>query len=333
MDNFNVFKTIHFPEEWGKRIPEMYQKQYNLTKGGSIFRNVVHMNQDPKHHFFILGLLDGKVIASLFVSTFIEYTNDGVIENFDEYLISSLIVDKDYQRKGFGTRFLSSAIKILQEENASKIVAFACDNSKKLFENFNFKKNPNKKEFGSTIPADDTDVYYELNLPSNFFLSPLDKEDVKFVAMSMMKEFRKYYKHTDDEPIILLPHTTMYEQTIMHWATKDNALVKTIRCNRMAIGYAHMYYEDYDDDFGNSEHSINLNFYLDENYLYKSAIKAIIDETIEFSKFQQKNHNLECIKVYLNKYSILMKRYDFYKRCFLELGFKQESQELFTLSI
>ena len=59
------------------------------------------------------------------------------------------------------------------------------------------------------------------------------------------------------------------------------------------------------------------------------------EETLDFEKdpehYKEKreNHNLEQIKVCLNKYTILMRRYDFYKRCLLASGFEQKDKETF----
>lgn len=59
----------------------------------------------------------------------------------------------------------------------------------------------------------------------------------------------------------------------------------------------------------------------------------MVDEAINFYKEKRENHNLEHIKVCLNKYTILMRRYDFYKRCLLELGFYQKDKETYILKI
>lgn len=334
MNDFKVYKTIHFPDEWAAQNTAMFHKEYNTTKGTYMYHYVCQMNRDPKHHFYILGTLNDKVIASCFVSTYINYIEDECIENFDEYLISSLIVDKDYQKQGYGTSFVKSVIRILKEENAIKICAFACDKSKKLFENLDFVKNEDVKTFGMTVPGDDDSVYYELNIDSNFYLSTLNKDDVWIVSMSMNKEYEKFYKHQEDEPFILLPNTNTYANMINGFASKENALVKTVRCNKMAVGYAHIYYTDYDDvDPKYSEHSVSLEFYLDENYLFKSAFVKMVDEATRFCKDKKENHNLEHIKVCLNKYTILMRRYDFYKRCLLESGFQQKDKETFILKV
>lgn len=334
MNDFKVYKTIHFSDEWAEQNTAMFHKEYNVTKGTYMYHYVCQMNRDPKHHFYILGTLNNKVIASCFVSTYKNYIRDEYIQNFDEYLISSLIVDKEYQKQGYGTRFMKSVIDILKEENAIKICAFACDKSKKLFENLGFVKNENIKQFGITVPGDDDSIYYELDIDSNFYLSTLNKDDVWFVSMSMMREFNKFYKHQENEPCILLPNTNTYANMINGFATKQNAIVKIIRCNKMAVGYAHIYYIDYDDiDPKYSEHSVSLEFYLDENYLYKSAIKKAINESIEFYKREKENHNIKHVQVYLNNYTIIMSRYDFYKRCLLELGFVQKDKELFILKV
>ena len=334
MTNFKVYKTIHFSDEWASQNTAMFHKEYNTTKGTYMYHYVCQMNRDPKHHFYILGVLDNKVIASCFVSTYINYIDDECIENFDEYLISSLIVDKDYQKRGYGTSFIKSVITILKEENATKICAFACDKSKKLFENFGFKKNETIKTFGMTVPGDDDSIYYELNIDSNFYLSTLNKDDVWIISMSMNKEYEKFYKYQEDEPFILLPNTNTYANMINGFASRENALVKIVRCNKMAVGYAHIYYSDYDDiDPKYSEHSVSLEFYLDDNYLFKSAISKMVDEAINFYKEKKENHNLEHLKVCLNKYTILMRRYNFYKRCLLELGFEQKDKETFILKI
>ena len=334
MTNFKVYKTIHFSDEWASQNTAMFHKEYNTTKGTYMYHYVCQMNRDPKHHFYILGVLDNKVIASCFVSTYINYIDDECIENFDEYLISSLIVDKDYQKRGYGTSFIKSVITILKEENATKICAFACDKSKKLFENFGFKKNETIKTFGMTVPSDDDSIYYELNIDSNFYLSTLNKDDVWIISMSMNKEYEKFYKYQEDEPFILLPNTNTYANMINGFASRENALVKIVRCNKMAVGYAHIYYSDYDDiDPKYSEHSVSLEFYLDDNYLFKSAISKMVDEAINFYKEKKENHNLEHLKVCLNKYTILMRRYNFYKRCLLELGFEQQDKETFILKI
>ncbi len=334
MNDFKVYKTIHFPDEWAAQNTAMFHKEYNTTKGSYMYHYVCQMNRDPKHHFYILGTLNDKVIASCFVSTYIDYLGDECIENFDEYIISGLIVDKDYQKQGYGTSFVKSVITILKEENATKICAFACDNSKKLFENLGFVKNENIKTFGMTVPGDEDSVYYELNIDSNFYLSTLNKDDVLIVSMSMNREYGKFYKHQEDDPFILLPNTNTYANMIYGFSTKENALVKTVRCNKMAVGYAHIYYTDYEDaDPKYSEHSVSLEFYLDENYLFKSAIAKMVKETINFYNEKIVDHDLEHLKVCLNKYTILMRRYDFYKRCLLELGFEQIDKETFILKI
>lgn len=334
MNDFKVYKTIHFPDEWAAQNTAMFHKEYNTTKGSYMYHYVCQMNRDPKHHFYILGILNDKVIASCFVSTYIDYLGDECIENFDEYLISGLMVDKDYQKQGYGTSFVRSVITILKEENATKICAFACDKSKKLFDNLGFVKNEDIKTFGMTVPGDDDSVYYELNIDSNFYLSTLNKDDVWIVSMSMKREYNKFYKHQEDEPFVLLPNTNTYRNMINSFASKENALVKTVRCNKMAVGYAHIYYSDFDDvDPKYSEHSVSLEFYLDENYLFKSAITKMVEAAINFYKEKIVNHNLEYIKVCLNKYTILMRRYDFYKRCLLELGFEQKDKETFVLKV
>lgn len=332
MNNFNIFKTVYFSDELANQNTAMFHKEYNTTKGTYMYYNVCQMNKDPKHNFYIFGMLDDKLIASCFVSTYINYINDVCIENFDEFLISSLIVDKDYQKQGYGTTFIKNVIKILCEENATKICAFAIDTSKKLFENLGFKKNKNIKSFGTTVPGDDSSDYYELNIESNFYLSPLNKDDVLIVAKSMNKEFNNYYKPLEDAPFVLLPNTNLYVNMINGFATKENAIVKTVRCNKIASGFAHIYYMDYDDK-DESEHFVGLEFYLDDNYLFKSAIKKMVDEAVQFYHEKKENHNIKYLKVYLNKYTILMRRYRFYKRIFLELGFEQKDQETFILEI
>lgn len=336
MIDFKVYKTIHFPNEWADQITLIHQKQLKENKDTYMYYNVHYMNLDSKHNFYILGVLNDKIIASCFVSSYTNYEIVEPIEKNDEYLISSLIVDKDYRRQGYGTSFIKSVITILKEENAIKVAAFASNNSKRLFEKLGFIKDESITSFGSTYPEDDDAVYYELNLESNFYLSKLNKDDVRYVSISMNNEFYKYYKCRDDdaEPYLLLPSIDKYENTIMSYVTKENALVKIVKCGQMAVGYLHVYYTDFDDvDSKYSEHSVSLEFYLDENYLFKSAIEKMVEETINFYKEKRENHNLEHVKVCLNKYTILMRRYDFYKRCLVELGFEQKDQETFLLKM
>lgn len=336
MNDFKVYKTIYFPDKWAEQITLMHQKQWNTNKGSYMYYNVKYMNNDSKHNFYILGVLNDKVIASCFVNTYQDYESAEQIEKYDEYLISSLIVDKDYQKQGYGTSFIKSVITILREENAIKIAAFACDSSKRLFEKLGFIKMESIKSFGSIYPGDDDSVYYELNIESNFYLSKLSKDDVKFVSKSMMNEFYKHYKcrADDEEPYVLLPNISTYENTIMAYAFKENALVKTVRCGKITVGYSHIYYTDYDDaDPKYSEHSVSVEFYLEENYLYKSAIEKMINEAKNFYKEIKENQHIDYIKVCLNKYTILMRRYEFYKRCLLELGFEQKDKETFILNI
>lgn len=333
MNNFQVYKTVHFPDEWAKQITAAHHKEHATTKGTYMYYNVFNMNQDPKHIFYILGVLDNNVIASCFVQTYLFYDKDERIDHFDEFLISYLIVDKDYQKQGYGTKFLNAVIQILKEDNAIKICAFACDNSKKLFENFGFIKDEKIKSFGMTVPGDDTDVYYELNLEGNFFLAPVNKDDAWFIASSMHDKLWSKMSENSDLPFSLFPSVPMYKQDIINKATYDNAIVKTVRCNRMACGYTYMYYHDYDTDFGESHHYVTLTFYLMDNYLYKNAIKVIVDEAIKFYNETKEKHNVQFIKVELNKWTILMERYSFYRRCLLELGFRQQDKELFILEI
>ena len=79
-----------------------------------------------------------------------------------------------------------------EEENVIKVAAFACDNSKRLFEKLGFVKDKSITSFGSTYPGDDDSVYYELNLESNFYLSKLNKDDVRFISISMNNELYKF---------------------------------------------------------------------------------------------------------------------------------------------
>lgn len=333
MNEFRVYKTIHFSNELAKQITAMHHKYWNTTKGTYMYYNVVEMNNDPKHNFYILGLLDDKVIASCFVDTYRDYENDQIINNYDEYIISSLMIDKDYQKQGYGTKLLEATIEILKEENAIKICAFACNNSEKLFEKLGFTKDESIKSFGSIVPGDDTDVYYELNLESNFFLAPLNETDVLFIADSMHNKLWEYVDENSNLPLNLLPTVSMYKQEILKNATYDNALVKLVRCNKMVAGYTYTYYHDYDIPNKESHHYVSVSFYLKDDYLYQSAVKAIVDEAIQFFKLNQKNHNIQYIKVVLNKWTIIMKNYNFYRRCLLKLGFKQIDNELFTLYV
>ena len=336
MNDFKVYKTIHFPDLWAEQITSMHHKQWNTNKGTYMYYNVRDMNLDSKHNFYILGVLNDKVIASCFVTSYKDYEAIEQIEKYDEYLISSLIVDKDYQKQGYGTSFIKSVITILKEENAIKVAAFACDSSKRLFEKLGFVKDESITSFGSIYPGDDDAVYYELNIESNFYLSKLNKDDVRFVSESMMKEFYKHYKCRDDdaEPYILLPNISTYENTIMAYASKENALVKTVRCGKIAVGYAHIYYTDYEDvNPKYSDHSVSLEFYLNEDYLLKSALSKMVDETKNFYRDIKESHHIDYLKVCLNKYTILIRRYAFYKRCLLELGFEQKDKETFILKV
>ena len=110
MNNFQVYKTVHFPDEWAKQITAAHHKEHATTKGTYMYYNVFNMNQDPKHNFYILGVLDNDVIASCFVQTYLFYDKEERIDHFDEFLISYLIVDKDYQKQGYGTKFLNAVI-------------------------------------------------------------------------------------------------------------------------------------------------------------------------------------------------------------------------------
>ena len=61
---------------------------------------------------------------------------------------------------------------------------------------------------------------------------------------------------------------------------------------------------------------------------YKPYYKFIDD----YNTIKEK-HNINQLKVCLSKYTILMRRYDFYKRCLLEIGFEQKDKEIFTLKV
>ena len=54
---------------------------YEEVSEADMYHYVCQMNRDPKHHFYILGTLNDKVIASCFVSTYIDYLGDECIEN------------------------------------------------------------------------------------------------------------------------------------------------------------------------------------------------------------------------------------------------------------
>lgn len=333
MDEFRIYKTVHFSKEWEEQMIAMYQKQYLSEKFTFIYYNVVDMNNDPKHSFYILGVLNNKVIACCFVNTYSNYDKDEKIHRFDEYLISSLIVDKDYQRKGYGTKLIEATIKILKEENAIKVCAFAGDNSKRLFEKLEFVKDESIKSFGTIVPGEDTDVYYELNLESNFYLAPINEADCFIVGKSMSKQLLEHIDENSNIPLSLLPSASMYKQEILKNSTYDNSLVKVVRCNKMVAGYAYMYYQDYEITWNESHHYVTLSFYLKDEYLYISAVKVIVEEVIKFYKLNKEHHNIEYIKVVLNKWTIVMSKYDFYKRCLLDLGFEQKDNELFILNV
>ena len=148
--------------------------------------------------------------------------------------------------------------------------------------------------------------------------------------------YNKLWEYVDENlnlPFNLLPTISMYKQEILKNATYDNALVKLVRCNKMVAGYTYMYYHDYDIPNKESHHYVSVSFYLKDDYLYQSAVKAIVDEAIQFFKLNQENHNIQYIKVVLNKWTIIMKNYNFYRRCLLKLGFKQIDNELFKLYV
>lgn len=117
-----------------------------------------------KYYFYILWILKDKVISLCFISIYTNYLEDGCIENCDEYLISSLIVVKDYQKQWFRTNFIESVIRILIEENANKDCAFAHDKSRKLFEILDFLNDEKIKSFGINVPEDVNSVKYRLKL-------------------------------------------------------------------------------------------------------------------------------------------------------------------------
>ena len=57
MNDFKVYKTIHFPDEWAEQITLMHQKQWNTNKGSYMYYNVRHMNLDSKHNLEVYHLL------------------------------------------------------------------------------------------------------------------------------------------------------------------------------------------------------------------------------------------------------------------------------------
>ena len=285
------------------------------------------MNLNPKTNFFVIGLLDDKVIARCFVSNYVSYDNK--IEKNDEFLISYLVVDPLYQKQGYGTKLIDYVITLLKELNAVKVAAFTCDESKKLFKNLGFIKKEEIKEFGSTVPEDDTDIYYELRLPHNFFLAGINEKDTLLIGRLMEKELDKYESRI---PKVLLPHKFMYKDHILNLNSQENELCKFLRCGKMLVGYTYMFYEDYDTEYG-SDHSVHLSFFIDEDYLYESAIKVMVEEAESFLNLHKNDHHLEQIKVFLNEYTIIMKRYDFYKRCLLNLGFEESDKETFIKNV
>lgn len=292
-----------------------------------MYWNSYYMNLNPKNNFFVLGLLDDKVIARCFVSSYVNCNH--TIEKKDEFLISYLVVDPLFQKQGYGTRLIDYVITMLKEMNAVKVVAFACNESKKLFEILGFIARPEIKEFGGSVPGDDSDIYYELSLPHNFFLAKINEKDALLVARLMTKELSKYDSKI---PTILMPHEYMYKDHILNWNKQENEACKLLRCGKMVVGYTYMFYEDYDTESG-SDHSVHLLFFIDEDYLYESAIKVMVEEAENFLKLHRNNHHLEHIKVFLNEYSIIMKRYDFYKSCLLNLGFKELDKETFIKNV
>ena len=40
MNDFKVYKTIHFPDEWAEQITLMHHKQWNTNKGTYMYYNV-----------------------------------------------------------------------------------------------------------------------------------------------------------------------------------------------------------------------------------------------------------------------------------------------------
>ncbi len=65
----------------------------------------------------------------------------------------------------------------------------------------------------------------------------------------------------------------------------------------------------------------------------RDSFHKMVEEAIDFYKEKIVNHNFEQIKVCLNKYTIMMRGYDFYKRGLVELGFEQKDKETFILKV
>lgn len=142
----------------------------------------------------------------------------------------------------------------------------------------------------------------------------------------MKKELNKYESKI---PSRLLPHSKMYASYLMDLCKKEYESCKIIRCGKLAIGYVYMYYEDYDTIY-NSEHSVQLSFFIDENYLFESVINLIINESINFYNIKKEENNIDCIKVYLDEDNIIPSRYNLYQRWLMLHSFVKEHDNCFV---
>lgn|SRR5690554_1958758 len=134
-------------------LSEQIKKVYNDDDYFNHKQELVKISSDDA--FFIIGILDGKVIGTCFVER-----NE---EDPNYFLLSDFFVLKSYRNKGYGTKIIEGLLNILKKLKAIKICAFANNEiSAKIFSNTGFKKDLSIKSFGDIYPDNENAIYFEM---------------------------------------------------------------------------------------------------------------------------------------------------------------------------
>ena len=317
MNNFKVIKTHHLKEEYALQITDLCQRTYKNTKGTYLFYPTRKMNEDNRQQYFILGILNDKVIAYCQIISYEKYENDDYIIDYEKVLISSFVVDVDYQKQGYGTKLIDTALTILEEDNINYVCVWALDTSKKIFERLGFNLQNGITSFGDTVPGDENSYYYEKTLSTHFRFTELTNEDARVLGSKMRKSLEAY---KSDMPQLLKPYNYEYQKILLEKNDSENSKVLVLKNGRLIIGYISMFYEDFEEvDY--SAHYVSFEIFLDGEYKTKTVIKLLLNEAKNYFAEISKEHNVEEL-IFNLSYSVVEKDYEFYRSILEESNFK-----------
>lgn len=273
------------------------------------FINLFYYNVD----FFVLGLLNNKVISALQITKHPELN--------DFYLISDLAMLEEYKSKDLASSMVDTALVILKDLNCIRVGAFVEKEYKDVFEELGFIKVSDNYEFRNEKKCTScAEPYFEMMIEQDYYCEEINEENANIVSKVIMK---KKYKYCKEVANYFKPNAYMFQQNLLHENKLDNEKVYVIMNGKIVCGYTKMFIEE--------DKKLYLRIDLREECLYNDAVKVAVDKAKEYADKMKDKAKIDYIVFYVNDSLLLKDEFKFYKKSLISCGFKSIDNVEFIL--